>query len=339
MTSMPEDGPPQAPQGAYRLFRISGIGVYARPSLLLMGLLLAYVFAPRFSYESETNGYLLGGVLAIALYISVLIHELAHFFVARAYRMRVHYITLHFMGGETVIEGESKRPVQEFLIAFAGPAASLLVAAVAGYVGSVATGDAAEIIINLAFINLIVAIVNILPGLPLDGGHALRGIVWGMTGDRDGATIIVAWLGRLIAAAVVVYALVDLLNTPRPHIINLAVMSLVAAFLWTGSSEALHHAQLRKKYARAPRVDAPSLQQRILHRETLPRLHGRRLARTGVTADPTMPALPADIEGPALLLALSITPSPHYRLVEPDGSLYGVLDASAVEAAYRKGAS
>ena len=113
--------------GAWRLGRLVGVDVLIRPSLLIMGAILVALFAQRFDDRTDSNPYVLATAFVLALYVSVLIHELAHVAVARRFRMRVHSVTLHLLGGETVIEGESRRPGQELAISIAGPLSSLAI--------------------------------------------------------------------------------------------------------------------------------------------------------------------------------------------------------------------
>ena len=100
------------PAGTWRLGRLGGVDLLIKPSIVLMGVVLVVLFTPRFDDRSDANPYALATAFVIALYVSVLVHELAHVFAARQFGMRVQSVTLHLLGGETLIEGESRTPWQ-----------------------------------------------------------------------------------------------------------------------------------------------------------------------------------------------------------------------------------
>ena len=142
----------------------------------------------------------LGGLAAAGVFfLSVLLHELSHAFVALHYEMRVISITLFVFGGVSNIDGEMRTPGQEFRIAIAGPAMSILIGAVLGAATLVLPGDAAEVATYLSWVNFALGIFNLLPGFPLDGGRVLRSIAWAVSGDLTRATRIAARVGVLIA--------------------------------------------------------------------------------------------------------------------------------------------
>lgn len=300
--------------GTWRIGRVVGVDVLIKPSLLLMGVALVLLFAPRWEDRSTASPYLLATVFVIALYVSVLLHEIAHVLAARVYRMRVDSVTLHLLGGETVIEGESRTPVQEIVTAVVGPLASLAIALGAfAVVDILGFGTTADVIWSIAWVNLLVAGFNMLPGLPLDGGRVFRAIVWQVTGREQTGVRLAAWIGRATAVAVVAVALLTRGDT-RDTVINLLIALLVAWFLWEGAGDALRTA------GRAARVEL---------------LVARDIGFAGAVPPPGAPALSADLHGPDLLRAMAARPAEAYALVEPDGSPYGVLTSRAVDETYR----
>lgn len=300
--------------GTWRIGRVVGVDVLIKPSLLVMGAALVLLFAPRWEDRSDTSPYVLATVFVVALYVSVLIHEIAHVLAARAYRMRVDSVTLHLLGGETVIEGESRTPVQELVTSIVGPVASLLIGlgalSVSGSLGSSTTSD---VIWSVAWVNLIVAGFNMVPGLPLDGGRVFRAIIWQVTGDEETGIRIAAWVGRLAAVAVVVAAVLTS-GDVRDSVINVMIAALVAWFLWEGSSAALQNA------GRTRRINA---------------LVAREIGFAGATPPPGAETLSADLRGSDLLRAMAARPAEAYALTEPDGSVFGVLTSRAVDDSYR----
>ena len=300
--------------GTWRIGRIAGVDVLIKPSLLLMGVALVVLFAPRWDDRSGTSPYVLASVFVVALYISILIHEIAHVVAARAYRMHVDSVTLHLLGGETVIEGESRTPSQELVTSIVGPLASLTIAAGAfALADAMGFSTASDIIWSIAWVNLIVAGFNMLPGLPLDGGHVFRAIIWKATGNEETGVRVAGWIGRFTAVAVVAVALYDFTDT-RDTVVNVAIAVLVGWFLWEGASDALRNA------GRTARINL---------------LVAREIGFPGATPPPGAENLSVDLSGPDLLRAMAAHPAEAYALTETDGSVFGVLTSRAVDDAYR----
>jgi Zn-dependent protease len=300
--------------GTWRLGRLAGVDVLIRPSLLIMGVALVLLFAPRFDDRTDSNPYVLAAAFVVALYVSVLIHELAHVAVARGFRMRVHSVTLHLLGGETLIEGESRRPWQELAISIAGPLSSLAIGLVCFAVEPAFTGTTADVLHAVAQVNILVAIFNMLPGLPLDGGRVFRAIIWQVTGREETGIRIAAWIGRITAVAIVAYTLTR--SGERSFTIDVVISVLVGWFLWQGAGDALRNA------GRSARINT---------------LDARKIGFPGATPPPNAEQLSADLHGAELLRAMAARPAEAYALVEADGTIYGVLTARAVDEAYRAG--
>lgn len=298
--------------GAWRLGRLVGVDVLIRPSLLVMGAILVVLFGQRFDDRAEANPYVLAVAFVLALYVSVLIHELAHVAVARQFGMRVHSVTLHLLGGETLIEGESRRPWEELAVSIAGPLSSLAIGLACFAVEPTLSGTPADVLAAVAQVNILVAIFNMLPGLPLDGGRVFRAIIWQVTGREETGIRIAAWIGRLTAVAIVAYALT---RTDEPGFqFDIAIAVLVGWFLWQGAGDALSNA------GRSARINS---------------LDARTIGFPGATPPPNAEKLSADLHGADLLKAMAARPAEAYALVEADGTVYGVLTARAVDEAYR----
>lgn len=278
-----------------------------------MGTALVVLFAPRFDGRSATNPYVLSAAFVVALYVSVLVHELAHVAVARRFRMRVQSVTLHLLGGETLIEGESRTPWQEFATSIAGPISSLFIGLAGLVIESNTTGTLADVVYSIAYVNILVAIFNMLPGLPLDGGRVFRAIIWQITGREETGVRIAAWIGRAAAVAVVVLALFER-GRDTPPGVNLLIAFLVAWFLWQGASDALRNA------SRTARIN---------------QLVARDIGFSGATPPPNAEHLSVDLRGGELLRAMAARPAEAYALTESDGTVFGVLTARAVDEAYR----
>ncbi|MDT9592314.1 M50 family metallopeptidase [Nocardioides zeae] len=370
---------PAAPRGTFRLGRIADSDVLVSRSWFLVAALIAVVMAPRVDQVQPGLGpwkYVAGLVFAVLLYLSVLLHEASHAIAARHYGYRVSSITLHFLGGMTAIEEESRRPRHEFVISVVGPLTSIAVGAAAVGLWFVTPGGLIQLSVEaLAFANLLVGLLNLVPGLPLDGGRALQAGVWKLTGSRERGTVVAGWAGRVVAFAVLGWPILvaELLGT-EPRLLDFALAGVVAAFLWTGASAVLAHARLR---SRMPRLDVRALARPlllvpvdvsvaeavrraqaaaaggivtvdqdgrpvgILSEAALRRMpeDRRPWAAVGTLTRTIAPelVLPADLAGESLLTTLQQNPATEYLLVEPDGSPYGVLSVHDVDRALRAG--
>lgn len=143
----------------------------------------------------------------VAFFACLALHEVAHAVVARRFGVRVRGITLFLLGGVAEIEGELPSPGSEFAVAFAGPATSVAIASAlalgAGWADRLGWTGAEGVLFTLAVVNLGVAVFNMVPGLPLDGGRILRAAIWRRTGSFVRATRVAAVGGRVVAASLV----------------------------------------------------------------------------------------------------------------------------------------
>ena len=154
------------------------------------------------------------------------------------------------------IEGEARTPRQEFLIAVVGPLTSLAVGGAAlGLWFVTPDGLLLLAVEGLAGANLLVGVLNLVPGLPLDGGRVLKAAVWRVTGDKLRGTIVAAWAGRMTAVAALAWPLVQepLFGTP-PDIFDFVLAGVIALFLWTGPARRSTSAQARQPAARPGRA-------------------------------------------------------------------------------------
>jgi len=159
----------------------------------------------------------LGAVTSLCFFASIVAHELSHSLVTLAFGGKVDKITLFLFGGVAGINEEPGSPGKEFVMAAAGPAMSMLIAAIlfgAG-LGATAAGFPWWVIAPLGYlwsINLLVGIFNLLPGFPLDGGRVLRSVLWGLTGDVLKATKWAALCGQFMGWSMVAIAVVTTLQ-------------------------------------------------------------------------------------------------------------------------------
>lgn len=189
--------------------RIFGIPIYLHPSWLLIFALIAFSFASDFDalhLNLPTSRVWGLGLMTSALFFgSLVFHEMAHSIIARHYKIPVASITLFVFGGVARISRDPTRAIEEFNIAVAGPISSLLLA---GGFWIVHAGSGSNEILKtltalLAGINFSLALFNLVPGFPLDGGRVFRAIVWGITKDYSKATRVAARAGQGVAIGMI----------------------------------------------------------------------------------------------------------------------------------------
>ena len=188
------------------LGRILGIPIGLDLSWFLIFALFTWSLATSY-YPAEFKNWpqaqywIVGAATAILLFASVLIHELGHSVVAMRYKIPVRSITLFIFGGVAQIGAEPPSAIAEFWIALAGPATSFGLAILFSLLQPIAGALAPLLALAkyLAYINGSLALFNLIPGFPLDGGRVFRAIVWGITHNLRRATFIAANLGRFIA--------------------------------------------------------------------------------------------------------------------------------------------
>ena len=351
-----------------------GIPVYISPYWLIFAAVLVVLYATSIeaNLPKVSDRYIVAAAFVLLLYVSVLVHELAHCVVARAFGLPVRRVLLYPLGGYSEIEQEPPTPAREALISGAGPAISLALAGI-GYVLAqvVSTGLPHLVISQLFFANLIVGIFNLLPGLPLDGGRIFRAGVWKITGRPFTATIAAAWAGRVLAIALV--GLILFSQQESGSFLNLYWLWLlvIAGFMWIQSTQAIRAAKIRE---RLPAVNARTLARRAIPiAATVPVAEAVRRAQaagaralvivdhdntpvaivseTAVQATPeerrpwievgTLArslepgmVLSADLSGMDLIQAVQQAPSSEYLLTEPSGRIFGVLAASDLDIAF-----
>ncbi len=193
-------------RGSFTLGKILGIPIRLHSTWFLIAVLITWSLASGYFPQeypgwAATTYWVVGGVTAILFFSSVLLHELGHSVVALREKVPVKSITLFIFGGVAQIGREPPTAGAEFRIAIAGPITSLVLAGLSGLLGGVAAGSATLTApaAYLGRINLMLALFNLIPGFPLDGGRVLRALLWGLGGSFRGATRWASWVGRGVA--------------------------------------------------------------------------------------------------------------------------------------------
>jgi Zn-dependent protease/CBS domain-containing protein len=340
-----------------------GIPVYISPYWFVIAAVFSIIYANDLSSTISGNTrYAVAAAFVILLYLSVLVHELAHSVVARGYGLPVRRIVLNPLGGVSEIEREAPTPGREFAVAGAGPALSLVLAAIGWGLAQLAPyGVTGALIRQLMVANIIVGIFNLLPGLPLDGGRMLRAVIWKITKKPTTATIAAAWVGRGLAIALLAIPFFSG-SLSGGDIVSTLWVVVIAAFMWTGATQSIKATRFRERL--------PALQARRLARKAISVSASTPLAEAirqaddagaraivvvdhdskpiaivneaAVTAtppqrrpwvetgsmarsiDPSL-VLNADLQGMALLDAIRRAPATEYLLVDSTGQVFGVL--------------
>lgn len=207
----------------FSLLRIGGVEIVIDYSWFIIFFLVIYTMAESYfpqAYQHYTTReyWLMGTIAAVLLFVSVLIHELAHSYVAMKHGIKVTSIRLFIFGGIAQASSEPRTGRHEFLIALAGPATSMALGMffLAVYSYFLLAGQrmpAAIISESLAFANLVLAFFNMIPGFPLDGGRVLRAILWDRWDDMARATKVVSQLGNGVALFLIVFGILQFLVT------------------------------------------------------------------------------------------------------------------------------
>jgi Zn-dependent protease len=372
-TEAPERPPRRDPRLGIVIARPFGIPVYISPYWLVFAVVLVvmYAYGPGTEHASTAARYIVAAAFVLLLYVSVLVHELAHCAVARGFGLPVRRVLLYPLGGYSEIEQEPSTPGREALISGAGPLVSLALAG-AGYglAAVVPAGLGHRLIAQLFFANLVVGIFNLLPGLPLDGGRIFRAGVWKITGRPVTATITAAWAGRVLAIGLIALALFSQRGNTVFSLYWLWLL-VIAGFIWLQSTQAIRAARIRE---RLPGVSARALGRRAIPiLANLPLAEAIRRAQaadaralvivdhentpTAIVSEAAVHATPeerrpwidagslartlspdlvlsANLSGMDLIKAVQQAPASEYLLIEPSGQVYGVLAAADLDLAF-----
>jgi Zn-dependent protease len=361
------------------LGRFFGVPVYLAPSWVFIALIITVSYQElvtrRVPSISPAGAYGVAFAFAVLLALSLLAHELGHTAVSLAFGMPVRRVVIFLLGGVSEIEKEPERPAEEYLVAIAGPLVSLLLAGIGAALLPVADrGSVARVVLMLlVWSNLAVAVFNLLPGLPLDGGRLLRAGVWQLSRSRLTGTRAGAWGGRAVAALVILAALASI-EPGGVGLGNVILAGLLAVFIWVGASQSLTAATvtsrlprlrigelvrpalevppdlpvaeaLRRAWATQVRalvvVDGTGRPRAIVSEAHVMAVPEARRPWTPVAdvARPLEPGLtlPAALAGEALLDAFRKAPASEYLVVGQDGHTVGVLSAVDVARVLQEG--
>jgi Zn-dependent protease len=289
--------------------RVFGIEIRANRSWILVLVLVTLTMASQFDQEYPTWAraatLVAGGISSALFFASVIAHELSHCLVARRFGIQARSISLNFFGGLSWLNRQAVRPIEEFSYSVAGPLANVIIAVVFFAVAYAADGrsEVVEAIsTRVAIINAILALFNLIPGAPLDGGRVLRAAVWGATGSYEKGTVVASLAGQALGALIIMGGLAEALAGDLGGLL----VGVVGYYLLSRARTSLGELTLRRALA--------GLTVRNLWLDTLP--HVERSATVGELLQNLGPVSEA-------------VPDPHFMVVD-EGVLWGLLPASRV---------
>ncbi|MEO0834673.1 MAG: site-2 protease family protein [Cyanobacteria bacterium J06642_3] len=241
-----------------RIGNLFGIPFFINPSWFLVLGLVTWSYGSGLAEFPQLTGimpWLLGLVAALLLFSSVLAHELGHSFVAITQGIPVKSITLFIFGGLATLEKESETPLQAFLVAIAGPLVSLVLFGVLTLVATtVPLSTPIQAIVSLvAYINLVLALFNMIPGLPLDGGNVLKAIVWKATGNPNKGVIFAGRVGQVIGWIAIALGILSVLGISQ---VGSIWTLLIGTFLLQNAGFAAQSATVQDKLSQYTAEDA-----------------------------------------------------------------------------------
>lgn len=250
--SLQPEGARRPGTSGWRIGRIGGAALILTPGSLVLGAVLFVVFLPTFraALGDGPLTYLLAAVLPLGLLASVLCHELAHGLTARRLGVPVTEYVLTLWGGHTAFERGLDRPGASALVAAVGPLANVVLGVGALVAADFFGGGAGLGLLAVAYVNLVLAAFNLLPGLPMDGGRLLEALVWRLRGKRSTGTLVAARGGQVIAVAVVLFVLGSAVVQGRvPSLLTIAWAVLIAVILWGGARGEVRRAKAQRSSA------------------------------------------------------------------------------------------
>lgn len=241
-----------------RLGTVLGAPVILAWSWFLAAIVITILFAPWLNTVRPDLGamsWLVAFAYAVLLFGSVFLHELAHGVAGQFYGLKVAAIELNIWGGFTRFEPQVDNPrdkaaLTSFVISIVGPIVNIVLALLGWWCLSAVTPASVPwlLLIAVTFANVALGAINLLPGIPLDGGWALQALMWRLTGSQFLGTIVASWVGRLIAVGFIGWSVITpLLAGERPDPLQVAWMSLIAIMLWFSAGDAATHAKRARK--------------------------------------------------------------------------------------------
>jgi len=229
--------------------RVLGARVVVQWSSLVTMVVFALIWGQAsgggYSHKSLATGL----EYTVIVFGSVFLHEFAHALAGRAFRREVKEIVLTLLGAHTSFDGRNLSATASGVIAAAGPSMNLILGLGAYAIANAGvSGGVREVFSLVAYANILLALFNLLPGIPMDGGKVLEAIVWGISGRQRLGIIVAAWGGRVVAVGILVFvAGMNLRPGHQFDLFSLMWVALIFSFLWPASTAALRGAGVQER--------------------------------------------------------------------------------------------
>ena len=245
---------PSQPSPGLKVATLGGVPVYIGRTWPVIAIIIVVTFGPSISSSRPDLGvraYLVAAAFSVLLLLSVLAHEAAHAVVATRFGYRVNRVVADLWGGHTAYDTAQSRPGPSALVAVVGPAANGAIALAGWLLADRVPGGVPSLLVGaVVWTNGFVALFNLLPGLPLDGGFLVDALVWRITGNRDLGLIAAGWCGRVVTLLVLGWALVlPFLRGYPPSLFTVVWAGVIGAFLWAGATNAIRTGRARSALA------------------------------------------------------------------------------------------
>jgi len=306
----------------FKLGTIGGITIRVDYSWFIIFGLLVFLLASQFPYLPSVSKYHIAPIwywvvavlTAVLFFASVLGHELSHAVVARKNGIPINNITLFLLGGAAQMEDEPPTAWDEFKMAIVGPIASIIIGLFFFGLVWITRGFGSILLVYafgyLGIINIVLAVFNLLPGFPMDGGRVFRAILWGATGNLVRATQIASITGQAFGLAFIAFGVLSVFYPPlRGYISNGLWLALIGWFLFSAA---------RSSY------------QQVVIREALRHIPVENIM------NPSVIMVPANISVDHLVTEYFLRESPSTLPVEQNGELLGTVNVDDVRAVPRE---
>jgi Zn-dependent protease len=245
---------PSEPSPGLKVATLGGVPVYIGRTWPVIAIIIVVTFGPSISRSRPDLGiraYLVAAAFSVLLLLSVLAHEAAHAVVATRFGYRVNRVVADLWGGHTAYDTAQSRPGPSALVAVVGPAANGAIALAGWLLADRVPGGVPALLVGaVVWTNGFVALFNLLPGLPLDGGFLVDALVWRVTGNRDLGLIAAGWCGRVVTVLVLGWALLlPFLRGYPPSLFTVVWAGVIGAFLWAGATNAIRTGRARSALA------------------------------------------------------------------------------------------
>jgi Zn-dependent protease/predicted transcriptional regulator len=310
-------------RSGFLIGRVFGIELYIHPSWLIIFVLITGTLIEEYNTTlrggTTAQHWTLGILTSLLFFGSVIFHELSHSLVARHYKIPVSSITLFVFGGLARITKEPEKASQEFNIAIAGPLSSYFLAAFFGGLYLLAPRNEmfAALTTWLAWINVILATFNLVPGFPLDGGRVLRAAAWAITGDFAKATRIATASGRVVAYGLILVGAWDAVL--HRDWVDGIWLAFIGWFLLSAAQESSQQVAIRQALSGLRVADVMSLELPSVQRDFSLEDYGQEVLRSGRRAH--LVVTQGTLNGLISVHALSRTPRSDWNVTSVQAAM------------------